>query len=113
MLAYTCLFYAIWIVYYIIFCYGLCGNLALNGWENGCNDLKYTKGMSSLAKRRVGYLIYHIFMFVIGTIFSLIVYWNIWAHSIYILIIYCMTFYNGGRYYTDVFSKNYNEKIKK
>ena len=112
MLAYTCLFYAIWIVYYIIFCYGLCGNLALNGWENGCNDLKYTIGMS-LAKRRVGYLIYHIGMFVIGTIFPLLVYWNIWAHSIYILIIYFLTFYNGGRYYTDVFSKNYNEKIKK
>ena len=111
MLAYTCLFYAIWIVYYIIFCYGLCGNFALKGWGNGCNDFKYTIGMS-LVKRRVGYLIFHIISMVINTIFPLLVYWNIWAHSIYILIIYFKSFYNGGRYYTDVFSKKYNEKIK-
>ena len=72
MLVYTCLFYALWIGYYIIFCYGLCGNLALNGWENGCNDLKYTIGMS-LVKRRVGYLIFHIISAVINTIFPLLV----------------------------------------
>jgi len=100
MITYSSLFYAIWIVYYIIFCYGLCGNLGLNGWDNGCNDNFLTKEMS-LVKRRVIHLLMHFCTFVLGTMLAVLMYWNIWVHSIYILILYILTLYNGGKYYTN------------
>ena len=49
----------------------------------------------------------HFLIYILGMLLSAVLYGNFILHTLYLIILYTIIFWNGGTYYVDHFSKQY------